>query len=203
MNLDLGFEDLQASAIDFLTAGVDEAGRGALVGGVYAAAVILDSNNPISFLTDSKKITEKRRFLLADEIKQKALSFCVSFATNSEIDEINIHNASLLAMQRAVLGLKIQPELVLVDGKFTPPNLNLKCEAVIKGDLLFACISAASILAKTQRDASMLKLDKKYPDFGFAKHKGYPTKNHLQALQKFGVLPEHRKSYAPVANLLK
>lgn len=203
MNLSLDFESLEASGNRLLTAGVDEAGRGALVGGVYAAAVILDAKNPISFLTDSKKISPKIRTQLADEIKQKAKSFCIAKASENEIDELNILNASLLAMKRAILGLNIQPQLVLIDGNFIPPNLNYKCEAVIKGDLLFPAISAASILAKTARDATMISLDQKHPHFGFAKHKGYPTKAHLQALKEFGLLAEHRKTFAPVANLQK
>lgn len=203
MNLTLDFESLHTSATGFLTAGVDEAGRGALVGGVFAAAVILDEKNPVSFLTDSKKISHKRRCLLADEIKLKAKSFSIAEASAAEIDKLNILNASLLAMKRALLGLKIAPELVLIDGNFIPPNLNYKCEAVIKGDLLFPAISAASILAKTARDATMLALDEKYPHFGFGKHKGYGTKMHLQALREFGALAEHRKSFAPVANLKK
>ena len=186
-----------------LIAGVDEVGRGPLVGAVVTAAVILDPNNPIEGLADSKKISEKRRALLAEEIKQKALAWALGRAEPAEIDELNILHASMLAMERAVKSLKIQPRLVLVDGNRIPPNLDLPAQAVVKGDALVAEISAASILAKVARDQEMLELDRLYPEYQFAKHKGYPTKLHLEKLAELGVLPQYRRSFAPVKKLLE
>lgn len=183
-------------------AGVDEVGRGPLVGNVVAAAVILDPNKPIAGLADSKKLSEKKREQLYVEIKDKALAWCVAAASPAEIDELNILHASMLAMQRAVEGLPIAAEFVYVDGNRTP-NLNCPSEAVVKGDSKIAEISAASILAKVDRDHEMLLLDKQYPQYGFAKHKGYPTKAHFAALQQYGVLPEYRRSFKPVANMLQ
>lgn len=180
-----------------LLAGCDEVGRGPLAGDVVAAAVILDPENPILGLDDSKKLTEKKRDLLFDEIQLKAKSWCVARATVAEIDSINILQASLLAMHRAVQGLHIQPEYVLVDGNKLP-KWNYVAEAVVKGDSRVAAISAASILAKVVRDREMVELDKQYPGYGFADHKGYPTKVHMDALDKLGVTPIHRTSYAPV-----
>lgn len=180
-----------------LLAGCDEVGRGPLAGDVVAAAVILDPENPIEGLDDSKKLTEKKRELLFDEIKRKAKSWCVARASVAEIDSINILQASLLAMTRAVQGLHIQPEYVLVDGNKIP-KWNYTAEAVVKGDSRVAAISAASILAKVVRDREMIELDKQYPGYGLADHKGYPTKVHMDALDKLGITPIHRTSYAPV-----
>ena len=185
-----------------LIAGVDEVGRGPLVGAVVTAAVILDPNNPIQGLADSKKLSEKKRLLLAEEIKQKALDWALGRAEPEEIDQLNILHASMLAMVRAVKNLKIAPHFVLVDGNRIPPNLDLPAQAVVKGDALVAEISAASILAKVARDQEMLELDRQYPDYEFAKHKGYPTKLHLEKLAQHGVLPQYRRSFAPVAKLL-
>ncbi len=182
-------------------AGVDEVGRGPLAGAVVTAAVILDPQNPIEGLDDSKKLTEKKREILAVEIKKKALCYCIARAEHEEIDELNIFHATLLAMKRAVEGLTIKPDKVLVDGKFCP-ELSLPCEAVIKGDSRVAAISAASIIAKVARDTEMIIMDETYPGYGFAKHKGYPTKVHMEALQKLGVTPIHRKSYKPVQKIL-
>jgi len=180
-----------------LLAGCDEVGRGPLAGDVVAAAVILDPENPIIGLDDSKKLTEKKREFLFDEIKRKAKSWCIARASVAEIDNINILQASLLAMSRAVQGLHIQPEYVLVDGNKLP-KWSYTAEAVVKGDSRVAAISAASILAKVLRDREMIDLDKQYPGYGFADHKGYPTKVHMDALDKLGVTPIHRTSYAPV-----
>ena len=182
-------------------AGVDEVGRGPLAGAVVTAAVILDPQNPISGLADSKKLSEKKRQLLAQEIKEKALDYCIARAEHTEVDDLNIFHATLLAMQRAVEGLKIIPDKVLVDGKFCP-QLAHPCEAVIKGDSKVAAISAASIIAKVARDNEMIALDKIYPGYGFAQHKGYPTKQHIAALQEQGICPEHRKSFKPVQKII-
>jgi ribonuclease HII len=185
-----------------LIAGVDEVGRGPLAGPVVAAAVILDPSQPIDGLTDSKKLTEKKRQQLAIEIKQKAYAYCISRAEPSEIDQINILQASLLAMQRAVEGLAITPNHCLVDGNKLP-KLAMTAEAIVKGDLTEPAISAASIIAKVARDLEMVEMDQRYPEYGFAKHKGYPTKLHMQALESAGVTDIHRKSFAPVAKALK
>ena len=185
-----------------LIAGVDEAGRGPLVGSVVAAAVILDPNNPIEGLNDSKKLTEKKREKLFLEIKEKALAWAIAEATHQEIDEINILQASLLAMHRAVEALHMTPEHVLVDGNKVPQGLSMSCDAVVGGDALHAEISAASILAKVTRDHQMVELDQQFPKFGFAKHKGYPTKAHFEAIATHGVIDQHRRSYAPVKKAL-
>ena len=182
-------------------AGVDEVGRGPLAGAVVAAAVILDPNNPIKGLTDSKKLTEKKREALSKEIKDKALSWSLGRAEQEEIDDINILQASLLAMKRAVEGLNIQPDHVQIDGNRCP-DMNYSMEAIIKGDTLIPEIGAASIIAKVARDHEMVELDKLYPEYGFAGHKGYPTKKHREALEKYGVTPIHRKSFAPVRKLI-
>ena len=189
--------------------GVDEAGRGPLAGSVYAAAVILDANNPIEGLADSKKLSEKKRDFLSAEIKQKALAWGIASCTCQEIDEINILQASLLAMKRAIEAMQVefgkilgsQKILVQVDGNKCP-KISLPCEAIVKGDSKVQAISAASILAKVARDAELYALDKVYPQYGFAKHKGYPSPAHLLALQAHGVSPVHRLSYAPVKMLL-
>ncbi|MEN8291593.1 ribonuclease HII [Acinetobacter radioresistens] len=183
-------------------AGVDEAGRGPLVGAVVAAAVILDPARPIEGLNDSKKLTEKKREKLFVEIQEKALAWYIAEASATEIDEINILQASLLAMRRAVEGLSIQPDKVLVDGNKEPAGLQMSCEAIVGGDALYQEISAASILAKVARDRQMVLLDQRYPHYGFAKHKGYPTKAHFEAIGIHGVIDEHRRSYAPVKKVL-
>ncbi|HJF27105.1 ribonuclease HII [Acinetobacter bohemicus] len=183
-------------------AGVDEAGRGPLVGSVVAAAVILDPDNPIEGLNDSKKLSEKKREKLFIEIQEKALAWAIAEASAAEIDEHNILQASLLAMRRAVEALNLQPDHVLVDGNKVPQGLMMSCEAVVGGDALHAEISAASILAKVSRDRQMLEMDQKYPQFGFAKHKGYPTKAHFEAIALHGVIDEHRRSFGPVKKVL-
>lgn len=180
-----------------LYAGVDEVGRGPLVGNVVTAAVILDPNNPITGLNDSKKLSEKKRELLFVEIQQKALSISIGSASPVEIDELNILHATMLAMQRAVAGLTIKPSSVLVDGNRTP-DFGVQSHAIIKGDGLIDAISAASIIAKVVRDREMEVLAAQHPEYGFEKHKGYPTKVHFEALAKHGVLAEHRKSFRPV-----
>ena len=167
-----------------------------------AAAVILDPNNPIEGLNDSKKLTEKKREKLFLEIKEKALAWAIAEATHQEIDEINILQASLLAMRRAVEALHITPEHVRVDGNKVPQGLSMSCDAVVGGDALHAEISAASILAKVTRDHQMVELDQQFPKFGFAKHKGYPTKAHFEAIATHGVIDQHRRSYAPVKKAL-
>jgi ribonuclease HII len=182
--------------------GVDEAGRGPLAGAVFAAAVILDPNKPIAGLADSKKLSEKKRDFLAGEIKEKALAWAIASCSAEEIDEINILQASLLAMKRAVESLSFQPDELLVDGLHCP-KLSIPMRAIVQGDSKEACISAASILAKTARDAELYILDEQYPQYGFAKHKGYPTPLHMQMLALHGVLPIHRKTYAPVRRLLE
>ena len=188
-----------------LICGVDEAGRGPLAGSVYAAAVILDANNPIIGLADSKKLSEKKRDFLSAEIKTKALAWGIASCTCQEIDEINILQASLTAMKRAIEAMQAQfnviPNLVQVDGNKCP-KISLPCEAIVKGDSKVQAISAASILAKVARDAELYELDKIYPQYGFAQHKGYPTATHLLALQAHGICPQHRLSYAPVRFLL-
>lgn len=186
-----------------LFAGVDEVGRGPLVGAVVTAAVILDPKIPIIGLTDSKKLSEKKRRLLAEEIKEKALAWALGRAEPTEIDRLNILHASLLAMTRAIKSLKIRPHFVLVDGNRLPPNLDLPAQAVIKGDMLVAEISAASILAKVARDQEMDDMDRLYPEYGFAQHKGYPTKLHLEKLAQLGALPQYRRSFAPVRKALE
>ncbi len=183
-------------------AGVDEAGRGPLVGSVYAAAVILPEDYHLPGLTDSKKLSEKKRDDLAIMIKEQAKAWAVSFANIEEIKQYNILHATMRAMVRAVANLTIQPSKIWIDGNRVPTGLTIPAEAVIKGDLKVAAISAASILAKTARDAEMYALAKRYPQYGFDKHKGYGTAAHLAALQQFGVLPEHRQDFAPVKALL-
>ena len=185
-----------------LVAGVDEVGRGPLAGPVVTAAVILDRNNPISGLTDSKQLTEQQREKLAEEIKEKALCWALGRAEVEEIDRINILQATLLAMKRAVDGLPQQPEYVLVDGNRCP-DLSCPAEAIIKGDLTVPEISAASIIAKVSRDNEMAQLDTVYPGYGLAKHKGYPTKAHITAMTELGVTPIHRRSYAPVRKVIE
>ncbi|NAW65590.1 ribonuclease HII [Photobacterium halotolerans] len=180
-----------------LIAGVDEVGRGPLVGAVVTAAVILDPANPIVGLADSKKLSEKKRLALFDEIQEKALSWSLGRCEPEEIDELNILQATMVAMQRAVAGLSVQPDYVLIDGNRVP-SLPVPSLAVVKGDMRVAEISAASILAKVTRDREMQALDALFPAYGFAQHKGYPTKAHFAALEKYGAIDQHRKSFKPV-----
>ncbi|EGR07895.1 ribonuclease HII [Vibrio cholerae HE48] len=184
-----------------MIAGVDEVGRGPLVGDVVTAAVILDPNRPIMGLNDSKKLSEKKRLALFPEIQEKALAWAVGRCSPQEIDELNIFQATMVAMQRAVAGLRVQPDLVLIDGNKIP-KLPMEAQAVVKGDLRVAQISAASIIAKVIRDQEMEALDKQYPQFGFAKHKGYPTAAHFAAIEQHGVIEQHRKSFGPVKRAL-
>jgi len=184
-------------------AGVDEVGRGPLVGAVVTAAVILPEFFDLPGLTDSKKLSAKRREVLAIAIKAQAIAWCIAEASVEEIDRLNILQATLLAMHRAVDGLSVVPQGVYVDGNRCPKNMNIPCQAVIKGDGLVAAISAASILAKVARDAQMDQLHAAFPNYGFDQHKGYPTAAHVAALKKYGVLAEHRRSFAPVKVLLQ
>lgn len=184
-----------------LVAGVDEVGRGPLVGDVVTAAVILDPNNPIEGLTDSKKLSEKKRLALYPEIKEKALAWAVGHCSPEEIDHLNILQATMVAMQRAIEGLAILPDLALIDGNRVP-TLSMDAIAVVKGDLRVQEISAASIIAKVVRDQEMEDLDKLHPEFGFAQHKGYPTKAHFAAIEQHGVIDQHRKSFKPVKRAL-
>ena len=188
-----------------LTCGIDEAGRGPLAGPVYAAAVILDPKNTIIGLNDSKKLSPRKLLLLSSEIKSKALDYNFSSASVNEIDNINILNASLLAMLRAFNGLKLKPDIILVDGLYTPDieNIeNIKINAIVRGDSLIPEISAASIIAKVERDRYMYELDIKYPQYNLKKHKGYPTKEHIELLKEHGVIDIYRKSFRPVQELI-
>ena len=194
------FADLFEGTAGRLVAGVDEVGRGPLAGDVVAAAVIL-AESPLEGVTDSKMLTPKRREALAERIRDKALSWALGRATVAEIDELNILQASLLAMRRAVEALPIQPSLVLVDGNRLP-KWPYEARAIVKGDLSEPSIGAASILAKVQRDAEMQALHEHYPAYGFDRHKGYPTKAHLAALETVGVSPMHRRSFGPIRRLL-
>lgn len=189
------------SGPDELICGVDEAGRGPIAGPVFAAAVILDPARPIEGLKDSKKLPDTKRRALAQEICEKALSWAIAEASVSEIDDVNILNATMLAMRRAVEKLSIVPSLVLVDGNRCPV-LSIRVEAIIKGDDKVPAISAASILAKTARDDALIQLHEQYPEYAFNRHKGYPTALHLENLRRHGVSPVHRTSYAPVKALL-
>ena len=199
--------------IAYCIAGIDEVGRGPLVGDVVTAAVILDPDNPIEGLMDSKKLSEKKRNLLSIEIKEKAIAWSLGRANPQEIDTLNILHATMLAMQRAVAGLDVEPDFVLVDGNRCPTflrnanqtgqeNSKIASQAVVKGDARVAEISAASIIAKVARDNEMIALDKLHPEYGFAKHKGYPTKFHLEKIIELGVLDCYRQSFKPVARVL-
>lgn len=196
------FSETGAADGVLLVCGVDEAGRGPLAGPVSAAAVILDPDHPILGLNDSKKLSERKRDLLAPLIREHALAWSVAYATVEEIDELNILQATLLAMKRAVLALSVQPQLVLVDGLYCPQT-GIASEAIVQGDSKVAAISAASILAKTARDALMLQLHAQYPAYGLDVHKGYPTAAHLAALREHGVTEIHRKSFKPVRLLIR
>ena len=196
---------MNASAVDWSAfagvAGVDEVGRGPLVGPVVAAAVILDPERPIIGLRDSKKLSEKRRLYLAEVIRASAISWSIAEASTEEIDAINILQASLLAMRRALQGLHTSPNHVCVDGNRCP-EWSGSIEAIVGGDDQHPAIMAASILAKVERDAQMLRYAEQYPEYGFAQHKGYPTRAHLMALQEYGVTPWHRRSFGPVRRVL-
>lgn len=185
-----------------LISGVDEVGRGPLAGPVVAAAVILDPDQLILGLADSKKLSPAQRERLAGEIRARSLAWALGRADVAEIDRLNILQASLLAMQRAVAALPVRPAEVWVDGNRCPP-LDCRCKAIIKGDATVPAISAASILAKVVRDAELIELDRRYPQYAFARHKGYPTAVHLEALRRHGPCPEHRRSFAPVAAVLQ
>jgi ribonuclease HII len=183
-------------------AGVDEAGRGPLCGPVYAAAVILDPARPIAGLNDSKKLSEKKREALAPLIRERAIAWSIGIASVEDIDLLNILHASMLAMRRAIEGLCVAPREVLIDGNRIPAGLAMPARAIVGGDALEQAISAASILAKTDRDHEMLRLAAQYPAYGIARHKGYPTPEHLAALRAHGPSPIHRRSFAPVAQSL-
>ncbi len=185
-----------------LICGVDEAGRGPIAGPVFAAAVILDPSRPIEGLRDSKKLSEKKRRNLAIKIREKALAWSIAACSVEEIDRMNILNATMLAMKKAVETLSVTPTLALIDGNRCPV-LAIRTEAIIKGDDKVDAISAASILAKTARDAALLNLHEQYPQYAFNQHKGYPTALHLKRLKQYGISPFHRTSYAPVRNLLQ
>jgi len=196
--------------IAYCIAGVDEVGRGPLVGDVVTAAVILDPDNPIVGLMDSKKLSEKKRSLLSAEIKEKAIAWAIGRASPEEIDTLNILHATMLAMQRAVQSLSVTPDFILVDGNRAPTFLSnitggqqsIKSQTVVKGDARVAEISAASIIAKVARDDEMIALDEQHPQYGFAKHKGYPTKLHLEKISEYGVLDCYRQSFKPVARVI-
>lgn len=178
-----------------IVCGVDEAGRGPLAGPVFSAAVILKTGEDIEGLNDSKKISEKKRELLFDVIKERAVDYSVAFATEEEVDELNILNATFLAMKRAICGVKVKPQIALIDGNRLPSDLGMPARAIIKGDSLSASIAAASILAKVSRDRLMREISEIYPEYGFEKHKGYGTKLHEEALQKYGPCKIHRRSF--------
>ena len=200
--LSRGVGESEITQSTILICGVDEAGRGPLAGPVSAAAVILDDANPIAGLADSKKLSERQRDQLAPVIRERALAWAVAWAEVEEIDRLNILQATLLAMRRAVLALKIAPQQVLVDGLYCPQT-GFPSQAIVKGDSKVAAISAASILAKTARDELMLQLHEQYPLYGFADHKGYPTAAHLAALREHGVSGVHRRSFRPVREMLQ
>lgn len=195
------FPPLEIAYVGERLAGVDEVGRGPLVGSVVAAAVILDPARPIDGLTDSKKLTARKRETLDGLIREQALAFVVAEASASEVDQLNIYHATHLAMRRAIDGLAPAAEYLLVDGNRLPGH-PLPGQAVVKGDARHPAIAAASIIAKVARDAQMMALDIRYPEYGFARHKGYPTKQHLEALAAHGPLAEHRRSFAPVQRQL-
>jgi ribonuclease HII len=184
-----------------MVCGIDEVGRGPLAGPVVAAAVVLDTGAEIKGLADSKRLSETRREMLDREIRAAALAFSLGRAEPSEIDALNILQATLLAMTRAVAGLGVRPHAALVDGNAIPP-LTIPAEAIVRGDEKIPAISAASIVAKVARDAEMRELEARYPGYGFAAHKGYPTRKHLEAIARLGVLPVHRRSFAPVRKIL-
>ena len=187
---------------EILICGVDEAGRGPLAGPVYAAAVILGPKFNTEGLRDSKKLSESKRYFLAEQIKKNALAWTVGISSAEEIDKLNIHQATLLAMQRAIMALNIYPSIkIMIDGLFCP-QVDFPCEAIVKGDDKVAEISAASIIAKTERDLKMIEIDKAYPAYQFKKHKGYPTKLHIEMIKSHGLCEHHRKSFSPIKEML-
>jgi ribonuclease HII len=186
---------------NYKLAGVDEVGRGCLAGPVFAAAVILDKNINIKNIKDSKKIPFKKRIFLSKYIKNNSI-YAIGKASVHEIEKINILNATLLAMQRAINKLKYKPTIVYIDGLFAPKNINIKCKTFVKGDEKIACISAASIVAKVERDLFMIKLSRKYPKYQWGKNFGYGTKSHLKGLKKYGLTSHHRKNFKPIHNIL-
>ncbi len=194
--------DFDFSSAAKIIAGVDEVGRGPLIGDVVTAAVILDPKRPIEGLNDSKKLTAKKRELLAKQIHERALSVSIARSSVAEIDELNILQATMLAMKRAVLGLAVTPDFCQIDGNRIPLGLPCPAEAIVKGDGSIAAISAASIVAKVQRDFEMVELHNKHPEYGFDKNKGYGTAQHIAALKIHGVLPEHRRTFAPVKYMI-
>ena len=185
-----------------LICGIDEAGRGPLCGPVYASAVILDSDLVINNLTDSKKLSEKNRNTLYDEIKLKAIDYSYATASVEEIDKINILQASLLAMKRAFNLLSTKPDFIYIDGLYCPDIKILPMEAIVRGDSLIKAISAASVIAKVERDKHMIQLDQKYPQYNLKKHKGYPTKEHLQLVKQYGINKIYRSSFKPIKELI-
>lgn len=193
--LDPKFDGFYRDLCGGIVCGVDEAGRGPLAGPVYAAAVILSPNRPIVGLNDSKKLSEKKREALYDIIVENAVSYCVASASVEEIEQYNILGATYLAMTRAVAGLHLQPDLAIIDGNRIPPQLNVPAQTVVKGDAKSESIAAASILAKVTRDRLLIEMDARYPQYGFAVHKGYGTAAHTAALKEFGPCPEHRPSF--------
>lgn len=197
----MALSEINISTLSLLTGGVDEAGRGPLAGPVFAACVVLNPDRPIDGLADSKTLSEKKRDALAIAIKENAAAWAIGIASVQEIDQINILQASILAMKRAVENLPFMPDIVLVDGN-QKPTLTCKVRTIIRGDSLIPAISAASILAKTARDAEMQRMHQYFPRYGFDQHKGYPTPKHLAALQQHGVSAIHRQSFAPVKALL-
>ncbi|QOR37537.1 ribonuclease HII [Billgrantia diversa] len=199
---DCPFPPLVVDYQGHLLAGVDEVGRGPLIGAVVAAAAILDPMRPIAGLADSKKLTPQRRAELDAEIRGKALAFAVAEASHAEVDELNIYHATHLAMRRAIDALPLVPEYLLVDGNRLPGH-HVPGQAIVKGDARHPAIAAASILAKVARDAQMVALDGLFPEYGFARHKGYATPEHLDALERLGPLPEHRRSFAPLKGQLE
>ena len=187
---------------EILICGVDEAGRGPLAGPVYAAAVILGPKFNTEGLRDSKKLSESKRYFLAEQIKKNALAWTVGISSAEEIDKLNIHQATLLAMQRAIMALNIYPSIkIMIDGLFCP-QVEFPCEAIVKGDDKVAEISAASIISKTERDLKMIEIDKAYPAYQFKKHKGYPTKLHIEMIKSHGLCEHHRKSFSPIKEML-
>jgi ribonuclease HII len=184
-----------------IVAGIDEAGRGPLAGPVTVAAVILDPKNPISGLMDSKKISEKKRDYYFDKIKEEALAYSIIEVDPEEIDRLNILQATLTGMKRSALDLNVVPRLCLIDGNKIPNGFPYQAEAVVKGDSKYASIAAASILAKVTRDRIMLKIHDEFPDYGFDRHKGYPTAEHMRIIREIGITPHHRKSFKPVSQL--
>ena len=193
-------KDLYKDGIE-LIAGVDEVGRGPLIGPVVAAAVILPKNYKLDGLTDSKKLTEKKRDMYYEIIKRDAIAIGIGIKDENIIDEVNIYEATKLAMKEAIDKLKVKPEHILIDAM--PLELDIPTTSIIKGDMKSESIAAASVIAKVTRDSMMYELDKKYPEYGFGSHKGYPTKKHVEAIEKYGLIEGYRKTYAPIKDMVK